>query len=174
MHCVICCWTDGGMLLVVVAVLITSISLSLFSDPRFVLVGLFAGLFLAGIFRQLIPLLISARNPEATLLFLLPVVRPFFPLMAFIADPFQKLFDRSRRKDQETENGAEEPGDDDSGDLQALIDVGEAEGILELLDGSELLSGGVMLCTAPPHPDHKSGAIDHIYEASHALNIICR
>ena len=67
------------MLLVVVAVLITSISLTLFSDPRFVLVGLFAGLFLAGIFRQLIPLLISARNPEATLLFLLPVVRPFFP-----------------------------------------------------------------------------------------------
>src|SRR6266850_2010851 len=123
------------MLLVVVAVLITSISLSLFSDPRFVLVGLFAGLFLAGIFRQLIPLLISARNPEATLLFLLPVVRPFFPLMAFIADPFQKLFDRSRRKDQETENGAEEPGDDDSGDLQALIDVGEAEGILEEEEG---------------------------------------
>jgi putative hemolysin len=123
------------MLLVVVAVLITSISLSLFSDPRFVLVGLFAGLFLAGIFRQLIPLLVSARNPEATLLFLLPVVRPFFPLMAFIADPFQKLFDRSRRKDQETENGAEEPGDDDSGDLQALIDVGEAEGILEEEEG---------------------------------------
>ena len=123
------------MLLVVVAVLITSISLSLFSDPRFVLVGLFAGLFLAGIFRQLIPLLISARNPEATLLFLLPVIRPFFPLMAFIADPFQKLFDRSRRKDQETENGAEEPGDDDSGHLQALIDVGEAEGILEEEEG---------------------------------------
>ncbi len=123
------------MLLVVVAVLITSISLSLFSDPRFVLVGLFAGLFLAGIFRQLIPLLISARNPEATLLFLLPVIRPFFPLMAFIADPFQKLFDRSRRKDQETENGVEEPGDDDSGHLQALIDVGEAEGILEEEEG---------------------------------------
>src|SRR5713101_7237736 len=123
------------MLLVVVAVLITSISLSLFSDPRFVLFGLFAGLFLAGIFRQLIPLLVSAHNPEATLLFLLPVVRPFFPLMAFIADPFQKLFDRSRRKDQETENGTEEPGDDDSGDLQALIDVGEAEGILEEEEG---------------------------------------
>ncbi len=123
------------MLLVVVAVLITSISLSLFSDPRFVLVGLVAGLILAGIFRQLIPLLIAARNPEATLLFLLPVVRLFFPLMAFIADPFQKLFDRSRRRDQETENGDEEPEDDNGGDLQALIDVGEAEGILEEEEG---------------------------------------
>src|SRR5215813_3970883 len=123
------------ILLVVVAVLITSISLNLFPDPRLVLVGLFAGLILAGIFRQLIPLFISTRNPEGTLLFLLPIVRPFFPIMTFIADPFQRLFDRSRRKDQVTETGVEEEEDDDSGDLQALIDVGEAEGILEEEEG---------------------------------------
>src|SRR5262245_22862836 len=124
------------MLLVVVAVLITSISLNLFPDPRLVLVGLIAGLILAGIFRQLIPLFISTRNPEATLLFLLPIIRPFFPIMAFLADPFQRLFDRSRRsKDQIAEEGEEEEDDDDSGDLQALIDVGEAEGILEEEEG---------------------------------------
>ncbi|MFN2530337.1 MAG: hemolysin family protein [Pyrinomonadaceae bacterium] len=123
------------ILLVIVAVLITSISLSIFSDRRFVLVGLMAGLILAGIFRQLIPLFISAHNPEATLLSLLPIIRPSFPLMAFIADPFQKLFDRSRRKDQLSENGDDEPEEDDSGDLQALIDVGEAEGILEEEEG---------------------------------------
>src|SRR3954452_18560189 len=123
------------ILLVVVAVLITSISLNLFPDPRLVLVGLFAGLILAGIFRQLIPLFISTRNPEGTLLFLLPIVRPFFPIMTFIADPFQRLFDRSRRKDQITETGDVEEEDDDSGNLQALIDVGEAEGILEEEEG---------------------------------------
>jgi len=124
------------ILLVVVAVLITSISLRLFYDrSRLVLVGLFAGLILAGIFRQLIPLFISTRNPEGTLLFLLPMVRPFFPMMTFVADPFQRLFDRSRRKDQLTDDGEEEEEDDDSGDLQALIDVGEAEGILEEEEG---------------------------------------
>jgi magnesium and cobalt exporter, CNNM family len=124
------------ILLVVVAVLITSISLTLlYPEKRLVLVGLVAGLFLAGIFRQLIPLFISTRNPEGTLLFLLPVVRPFFPIMAFIADPFQRLFDRSRRKDQVAEDGEEEDENDDSGDLQALIDVGEAEGILEEEEG---------------------------------------
>ena len=123
------------MLLVVVAVLITSISLRLFPDPRLVLVGLVAGLILAGIFRQLIPLFISTRNPEGTLLFLLPFIRPFFPVMTFIADPFQRLFDRSRRKDQVAEEGEDEEDDDDSGDLQALIDVGEAEGILEEEEG---------------------------------------
>src|SRR5215216_4880043 len=123
------------ILLVVVAVLVTSISLRLLRDPRLVLVGLVAGLILAGIFRQLIPLFISTRNPEGTLLFLLPVVRPFFSIMAFIADPFQRLFDRSRRKEQMAEDGKEEEENDDSGDLQALIDVGEAEGILEEEEG---------------------------------------
>src|SRR5215510_8060804 len=123
------------VMLVVVAVLITSISLHLFPDPKLVLVGLVAGLILAGIFRQLIPLFISTRNPEGTLLFLLPLIRPFVPVMSFIADPFQKLFDRSRRKDQITETGDVEEEEDDSGDLQALIDVGEAEGILEEEEG---------------------------------------
>ncbi|HEX6044198.1 MAG TPA: hemolysin family protein [Pyrinomonadaceae bacterium] len=124
------------ILLVVVAVLVTSISLTLFPNPRLVLVGLAAGLILAGIFRQLIPLLISTRNPERTLLFLLPIIKPFFPMMAFIADPFQRLFDRSRRKDhQDAEEEEEEEDHDDSNDLQALIDVGEAEGILEEEEG---------------------------------------
>jgi putative hemolysin len=123
------------ILLVVVAVLITSISLALFPDPRLVLVGLLAGLILAGIFRQLVPLFISTRNPEGTLLFLLPIIRPFFPIMAFIADPFQRLFDRSRRKEHLTETGDQEEEEDDSGDLQALIDLGEVEGILEEEEG---------------------------------------
>ena len=122
------------ILLVAVAVLVTSISLSLFQEDRFVLVGLLAGLLLAGIFRQLIPLFISTHDPEATLLFLLPVIRPILPLMAFAADPFHRLFDRSR-KEQEMENGLEEEEQDAGDDIQALIDVGEAEGILEEEEG---------------------------------------
>src|SRR6185295_589757 len=113
---------------------------------------------LAGIFRQLIPLFISTRNPEGTLLFLLPIVRPFFPIMAFIADPFQSLFNRSRRKDQVTEDGVEEEEDDDSGDLQALIDVGEAEGILEGEESERIHSiiefGDTRVSEVmPPRPD---------------------
>ncbi len=122
------------ILLVAVAVLVTSISLSLFSNTRFVLVGLLAGLVLAGIFRQLIPLFISVHNPEGTLLFLLPLIRPFVPVMSFAADPFHRLFDRSRRKEQAPEDETEEE-EDNVGDIQALIDVGEAEGILEEEEG---------------------------------------
>ncbi|HZJ45480.1 MAG TPA: hemolysin family protein [Pyrinomonadaceae bacterium] len=123
------------ILLVVVAVLITSIALTLFPDPRLVLVGLAAGLILTGIFRQLIPLFISTRNPEGTLLFLLPIVRPFFPVMVVISDPFQRLFDRSRKRELVSDENTTEEEDDDSDDLQALIDVGEAEGILEEEEG---------------------------------------
>jgi putative hemolysin len=122
------------ILLVVVAVLITSISLSLFPERRFVLAGLVGGLVLAGVFRQLIPLLVSARNPEKTLVFLLPLIRPFLPLMAFASDPFHRLFDRPRRKEQTPEDEQDEE-DDSVGDIQALIDVGEAEGILEQEEG---------------------------------------
>jgi CBS domain containing-hemolysin-like protein len=127
------------ILLVVVAVLITSISRSVFPDRRFVLVGLLTGLLLTGIFRQLIPLFISAHNPETTFLFLLPLIRPFVPLMAFASDPFHRLFDRSRRKEQTLEDEAQEE-DDNGGDIQALIDVGEAEGILEEEEGERIHS----------------------------------
>jgi putative hemolysin len=123
------------ILLVVVAVLVTSISLALFQERRFVLIGLLSGLLLAGIFRQIIPLFMSTRDPESTLLFLLPVIRPLLPLMAFAADPFHKLFDRSRRKEQEQLNGDEDEDEDTGDDIQALIDVGEAEGILEEEEG---------------------------------------
>jgi CBS domain containing-hemolysin-like protein len=123
------------ILLVAVAVLVTSISLTLFQERRFVLVGLLGGLILAGIFRQLVPLFISTRDPEGTLLFLLPMIRPLLPLMAFAADPFHRLFDRSRRKEQELENGGDDEEQDTEDDIQALIDVGEAEGILEEEEG---------------------------------------
>ncbi len=122
------------ILLVVVAVLITSISLSLFSERRFILVGLVGGLVLAGVFRQLLPLLISARSPEKTLLLLLPLIRMIEPVMGFASDPFHRLFARSRRKERKEQvaDDKEDEDDEDNGvDIQALIEVGEAEGILE-------------------------------------------
>ena len=121
--------------LVAIAVLVTSISLRLFQRDSFVLIGLLSGLVLAGIFRQLIPLFTSTRDPAGTLLFLLPVIRPLLPLMAFAADPFHRMFDRSRRKEHELESGEEDEEQDDTDDIQALIDVGEAEGILEEEEG---------------------------------------
>lgn len=123
------------ILLVAVAVLVTSISLSLFQEDRFVLVGLLAGLILSGIFRQIIPLFISTRDPEGTLLFLLPVIRPILPLMAFAADPFHRLFDRSRDKELELDQSDEGEDEDPGDDIKFLIGLGEDEGIIEEEEG---------------------------------------
>jgi CBS domain containing-hemolysin-like protein len=123
------------MLLIAFSVLVTSISLRLFPQPQFVFVAVLAGLIVAGIFRQFIPRLISLRNPEGKLLLLLPILRPFYRVLTVAAEPWHKSFDRLRRKEQTAEEIAEEDEEDNGDDIQALIDVGEAEGILEKQEG---------------------------------------
>jgi putative hemolysin len=121
--------------LVAVSVLITSILLRWFSGTSLLLIALFTGLILAGIFRQLIPRLISLRNPEKTLLALLPVVKPFYRVLAFIADPLHRRAGRLRRERELLEEARDEEEEDNGDDIQALIDVGEEEGILEEEEG---------------------------------------
>jgi len=117
--------------LVIFSVLITYISLQLFARNGLALfISLASGLILAGIFRQLIPRFLSLRNPEGKLLKLLPVLRPFYRALRFVAEPWHRSFDRLRQQD-EIEEAHDEEEDDDGDDIEALIDVGEAEGIIE-------------------------------------------
>ncbi|HEY0379663.1 MAG TPA: hemolysin family protein [Pyrinomonadaceae bacterium] len=121
--------------LVAVSVLVTSILLRWLSGIELLLLALFTGLILAGIFRQLIPRLISVSNPEKTLLALLPLVKPFYRLLAFVADPLNRR--AHARRDRELTVTPEASEEEDSGgdDIQALIDVGAEEGILEEEEG---------------------------------------
>lgn len=133
------------ILLVAVAVLLTSISHRLFGEERrFILIAFFIGLAATIIARQFIPRLIALRNPEGTLFALLPLYRPFYDLLSLLAVPWRRSFDRPRRGGAEhlTETGAEAAAadEDDGGDLQALIDVGEEEGILEEDEGELIQS----------------------------------
>lgn len=125
------------IMLVAVSVLITSLTLRVFSQSesfsqqRLILAALLAGLVLAFIFRQLIPRVITLRNPEKILLVALPLVRPLYRLLSFAADPFHKFAGRMRRERTVPDMGADEDEEDNGDDIQALIDVGEEEGILE-------------------------------------------
>jgi putative hemolysin len=120
------------ILLVVFSVLVTYISLQWFSANSLALfISLASGLVLAGIFRQFIPRMISLRNPEGKLLRLLPVLRPFYRVLAFAAEPWHRSFDRLRQQEELEESTDEEEDEDNGDDIQALIDVGEAEGIIE-------------------------------------------
>jgi magnesium and cobalt exporter, CNNM family len=120
------------ILLVIFTVLITFIALRLFSANTWALFpSLAIGLVLAGIFRQFIPRLISLRNPEAKFLYFLPWLRPFYRALAFAAEPWHRSFDRLRQQDEIQDAGEDDEDDDTDDDIEALIDVGEAEGIIE-------------------------------------------
>ena len=120
------------ILLVAFSVLITYISLQRFSGNTLVLfIALAVGLVLAGIFRQFIPRLISLRNPEGRVRRLLPLLRPFYRVLAYAAEPWHRSFDRLRAQEQLEESLSEGEEEDTGDDIEALIDVGEAEGIIE-------------------------------------------
>ena len=118
--------------LVAFTVLVTYVSMQwLPSNILALFIALALGLVLAGIFRQFIPRLIALRNPEGKLLFLLPILRPFYRLLAFAVEPWRRSFDRLRRQEQLEDALAAEVAEDNGDDIEALIDVGEAEGIIE-------------------------------------------
>jgi len=120
------------ILLVAFSVILTHLSLQWFSGNTLALfVSLFSGLILAGIFRQFIPRMLSLRNPEGKVPKLLPLLRPFYRVLAFAAEPWHRSFDRLRQQEDPGELIAEDEEDDSDDDFQALIDVGEAEGIIE-------------------------------------------
>jgi putative hemolysin len=87
--------------------------------------------------RQFIPRILTWKNPETKLLFLLPIVRPFYGLLSAVADPFQ-FFTRDNSALETTivpnQQTVEEVKEDNAEDKQALIEMGEAEGILEEKD----------------------------------------
>lgn len=123
------------ILLIVFSVLVTLIVYNFFQTTTELLVySLLIGLTLSGVFRQFLPRLLTWRNPEQKLLFFLPFVRPVYSLMSFAADPFVGIMrDRDQQKLETSviPNTNDEKAEDNSEDIQALIEVGEAEGILE-------------------------------------------
>lgn len=133
------------VIVVAVSVLVTLIAFDLLylsSDaddfPRglIFLSSFVVALIATALARQVLPRLVATRRPEATLRRLLPILRPVYRPLSLVAFARFGKSERARRAEQQTEAGAE--GEDDAGggdDLQALIDVGEEEGIIEEEEG---------------------------------------
>ncbi|HEX8853072.1 MAG TPA: hemolysin family protein [Pyrinomonadaceae bacterium] len=129
------------LLLVAVAVLVTSISLQAFPDASPFLLAFVIGVASTIVCRQVVPRLLSRRNPERTLLRLLPIYRPFYRLLSFVTLPFHRTPERVRRSEQPAETDTDNDDDESDGDdLQALIDVGAEEGIIEEEEGELIQS----------------------------------
>ncbi len=122
------------VLLICFSVLSTSMILNLgFPYTQALFFALAVGLIASIIFRQIIPRSLTWKTPEGKLLFLLPVIYPFYRLITILTDPFH-LFTKDNSQLDVTEVSnltAEEEREDNAEDIQALIEMGEAEGILE-------------------------------------------
>lgn len=127
------------MLLIIFTVLTALIAFRFFpfeqSRAEVFLAALLGALGLTVIFRQVVPRLITRKNPERVALVLLPVVRPFYGIFGFLADPLgnlkrEKLPTEITIVPQTPEEEAENE-ENESDSLQALIEAGEAEGIIE-------------------------------------------
>jgi CBS domain containing-hemolysin-like protein len=123
------------VLLIAFAVFTALIIFRFFPAAREILLySLLISLTLTVLFRQLFPRLITGKNPENKLLFLLPLVRPLYRFWSFFADPFTAVLGRRQKRELETSfvpENSDEASENDADDLQALIEVGEAEGIIE-------------------------------------------
>ena len=95
---------------------------------------------LIALFRQLIPRLVAARNPEMVLLYMFPVfrlcvwvMRPFARLMTVVLNYFHSW-------EEETDPAKEEETKATEEEIQAFIVAGQEEGILEDAEGEMIQS----------------------------------
>jgi putative hemolysin len=120
--------------IVIFSVLVTVITFNFFQTQLELLsISLIVCLISSIIFRQIIPRLLTRNNPENQLIFMLPIIRPFYGILSAVADPFQ-FFTKSEPEIEPTVVPTQptvEEKMDYAEDLQALIEMGEAEGILE-------------------------------------------
>jgi CBS domain containing-hemolysin-like protein len=123
------------ILLISVTVLVTMIVLRYSQDRSSVLLlALLIGLASTVVFRQIIPRLIVRNDPEKVLLLLLPLFRPLYAVVTLITTPFAGFFgpkEPSRVDVTIAPDQADDRSDDNADDFQALMEVGEAEGIIE-------------------------------------------
>lgn len=104
---------------------------------RVLIFGLLIALASTVIFRQLIPRLLIRTNNERKLLFLLPALRPLYAVVAYLSTPFAVLFkpkEVQKIDSSVSPDGVDDKSEDAADDFQALMEVGEAEGIIEEKD----------------------------------------
>jgi putative hemolysin len=121
-----------------IAILITSLAFRIHA-PHFLLIA-FAGMLVTVIlFRSVIPLLLTQNHPERTFALLRYPLRIVYPPLSVIAHPLYRYL-RAKQREEDVESDGSDEHDDDEGELQALIDVGEEEGIIEENEGAMIQS----------------------------------
>jgi len=136
------------------------------SRGKLLIISLAIGLAATVGLRQILPRMMVKNNTERKLLFLLPAIRPIYALVSFFVEPIAiRSRSRARQKLEATvaPDVADDKSEDNTEDFQALMEVGEAEGIIEekerelietLVEFSDTRAGEIMtprteICAIP-------------------------
>ncbi|MFB3905558.1 MAG: hemolysin family protein [Acidobacteriota bacterium] len=94
------------------------------------------------LFRQLLPRLITQHNPERVLLGVLPVIGTLHSILRWISWPLSRVLTTAEAKREKWTNGEEEYEEPSEEEIQAFLNVGEEEGIIEK-EESELIQSAL-------------------------------
>jgi len=96
-----------------------------------VIYGFAVSVVLSILFRQFIPYVFLRNESEKKLIFLLPIARPLYLAVEILSRPFTPITEPKEIHTTTSGDKEDKDEEDDHEDLQALIEVGEAEGIIE-------------------------------------------
>lgn len=143
------------MLIVFTVLLTVIISNYTTSKSRIIFLALLIGLTATVLLRQILPRFLVENNTEQKLLFLLPAIRPLYALFSFFLEPIATRNRAKARHKLDTADplDSQEEHEDNAEDFHALMEVGEAEGIIEekerelietMVEFSDTLAGEIM------------------------------
>lgn len=120
-----------------IAILISSLAHRIY--PKHFLATAFGGMILTVVvFRQIVPLIVTQNDPQRILLKLRWPLSILWPVLGAIAHPLYRTlrgWQRDTDTPAQTKADASENADDNEDQLQAFLDVGEEEGIIEEEEG---------------------------------------
>ena len=126
-------------LLIAIAVLLTGAFLRApLPDALALPAGASATLLLVLIFRQLVPRAVAIGNPDGVLARLVPALTVPYYVFRPVVRMMMSVLNRFHRWDEETEPEDEEEASEE--EIQAFIDAGQEEGILEQDEGAMIQS----------------------------------
>src|SRR3954470_20083568 len=122
------------ILLIAFTVILTLVVKAFVEDnARLLVLALLFALASTVVVRQVIPRLLVNNNTEQKLLFLLPVIGPLYSISRLIVpfSPAQTAREKQKLDITAAPDAADDRSDEAADDFQALMEVGEAEGIIE-------------------------------------------
>jgi CBS domain containing-hemolysin-like protein len=121
-----------------IAILTFKIFTELIITPR-VILTLVTVFLVVMLFRQFLPRLLAQNHPEEVFWGLLPIFKIFYRFMSIFIAPINSLLEKMKKPEAGIEE-AEEQEEETMYEVQAFIDVGEEEGIIEQSEGEMIQS----------------------------------